>query len=748
MKYKPLERIFSIKNSDDKKHKIITALGLKLKIKKTKIKQDSKIKFSVIMPTFNRKFCISNAIDSLLENTYNDFELIIVDDASTDKTKEYIYEKYSKEIKNKKINYIISQNNGGPSNARNIALRNVKNDWIAYLDSDNTMHKDFLETFATYIKKYKNKKCFYAKLFRSDNVVVGNNFDYSKLQQGNFIDIGVFVHHKDLIKFLGCFDTNLKYCEDWDLILRYTEKYSPIFINKVLLNYSNSNDYTRITSTYENTEEGLKSLNSIQEKLIKKENPFYNNFLENIFSVKNNGIHKIWTLLGIRLKLKSKKLMKRQNISCNSFWENIFSVKNCNMHKIITLCGFKLRIRNNNSNLITYVNYILNQQYDKTHFINLCEDEHKFLEDDVKLVAMYLPQFHDFEENVKWFGRGFTEWSNTSKTVPQYIDHWQPHIPIDVGYYNLNDNFIMKRQIELAKKYGIYGFCFYYYWFSGDKLMEKPLQRFLDDKSLDMPFFLFWANEDWTRLWGDGRDGEVLHKQELLMDDAEKFMKDALPYMQDSRYIKINNCPLLILYDPQKYPYDIYIDFITNIRNIAKDNGFNDLHILTTTWRADGYESDLKSFTDKYYLDGLFEFYPQGLHKIVKHKKETIINPKFKGVTFDIENYIKQTNYVYPCNTNLYKGIFPNWDNTSRKAYSNFGCFVYQNTPNDYKTWLKDIIKWTKDNKPKEEQFIFINAWNEWAEGAHLEPDQKFGYAYLQATKEALEETHYEQIKS
>ena len=110
----------------------------------------------------------------------------------------------------------------------------------------------------------------------------------------------------------------------------------------------------------------------------------------------------------------------------------------------------------------------------------------------------------------------------------------------------------------------------------------------------------------------------------------------------------------------------------------------------------------MKSYTDKYKLDGLFEFFPQGLHKIVKHKKETIINPQFKGQIFDIENYIKQRKFLYPCNTKLYKGICPNWDNTSRKAYSDFGCFVYQNTPQLYKTWLKDVIKWTKENRLKE----------------------------------------------
>lgn len=413
--------------------------------------------------------------------------------------------------------------------------------------------------------------------------------------------------------------------------------------------------------------------------------------LKKIFSVENKDIHKVVTVAGVKLKFKSKKLIKK------------------NIRKTVESAR----------RMTDYINYVLNQQYDKTNFVEISEGDYNFSEDNVKLISMYLPQYHDFPENVKWFGRGFSEWSNTSKAVPQYVGHWQPHIPIDVGYYNLNDNTTLKRQIELAKKYGIYGFAFYYYWFSGEKLMEKPLQRFLDDKSLDMPFFLFWANENWTRLWGDGNEKEVLHVQRILADDAEKFMEDALPYMRDSRYIKINNCPLLILYRPDIYPFDVYLDFNIKIRDIAKKNGFDDLYILTPTWRAKDYVEDMKNYTDQYRLDGLFEFFPLGL-KYSKRKKETIINSLFKGKILDIGKYIEEKKFLYSSSATIFKGVFPNWDNTPRKAGRDFGCFIYQLSPQLYKMWLKEVIKWTKLNRSKEEQFVFINAWNEWAEGGSL----------------------------
>ena len=411
-----------------------------------------------------------------------------------------------------------------------------------------------------------------------------------------------------------------------------------------------------------------------------------------------------------------------------------------NKHSIIKILGLKLKIRRriHKKDRLAYINYVLNHQLDKSCFVPKCKEFHKFNDDDVKLIAFYLPQFHDFEENVKWFGPGFSEWSNTSKAVPQYDGHYQPHIPIDVGYYNLDNTDVLKKQIELAKQYGIYGFSIYYYWYSGQKVMEKPLEKFLADKSLDMPFFLFFANQDWTMQWDNGNEKEILHEQILNDGDAEKFMTDILPYMKDDRYIKIDNKPLMVLYDIQKYPFEKYIEFNNLIRQIAKQNGFDDLYIITTVRNYMSLDN-LKEITDKYQIDSLLEFFPQGVDdKIFQQKYPKIINPAFKGRCFDVAEAIKNKNYLYDANTKVFKGCFTNWDNTARKCYN--GANILENTPDGYKQWLKDIINWTIKNKSPKEQFIFINAWNEWAEGAHLEPDQKYGYAYLQATKDAIED--------
>src|SRR5581483_11107100 len=195
------------------------------------------ILFSVIMPTYNRKHCIKTAIDSLLNQTFQNFELIIIDDASTDGTEKYIKEIYSKEIGNKKIKYIKLSKNNGESFARNEGLKIAKGNWIAYLDTDNEMLPEFLETFVDHINKNPNAKVFYGKIKKSNSgQIVGEPFDFERLIKRNFIDVGIFSHSIEVYKDLGGFAAEIRRHGDWDLAVRYSEKYEPIFIDKVLLN--------------------------------------------------------------------------------------------------------------------------------------------------------------------------------------------------------------------------------------------------------------------------------------------------------------------------------------------------------------------------------------------------------------------------------------------------------------------------------------------------------------------------------
>lgn len=384
-----------------------------------------------------------------------------------------------------------------------------------------------------------------------------------------------------------------------------------------------------------------------------------------------------------------------------------------------------------------FLDWMYKQRDDKSHFVPEAEDSIKRTDQMPKVIVAYLPQFHDFPENVKWFGKGFSEWTNSSQTLPQFLGHRQPHTPIDVGFYNLNTSQIMHRQAELAKKYGITGFCVYYYWFSGKKLMDRPLKHILEDKSLDFPFFLFWANDDWTMAWGNGATREVLYRGNLVPKDAELFMEDVLPYMKDPRYIRIGNKPVLLIYKIALTPKGDYLEFVERIQKIAVNNGFDGLYLLSPIEDFMDHEN-LEGVQEEYKLDALMEFHPIAGRKGWNIKHEDFFDPAYRSTCYDVDDFVKNRRYLLDTRAKVFPGLFPDWDNSPRRY--NRGAWILQSSPENYKQWLSDLIQWTKEHNGPDEQFIFVNAWNEWAEGAHLEPDTYYGYAYLQQTRDALEE--------
>lgn len=371
---------------------------------------------------------------------------------------------------------------------------------------------------------------------------------------------------------------------------------------------------------------------------------------------------------------------------------------------------------------------------DKESFVEFDGQGYQRKENDTKVIAWYLPQFHQMEINNKFHGQGFTEWTNTSKAIPIFAGHYQPHIPYDVGYYDLLNIDTLKRQIYLAKYYGIYGFCIHYYWFSGKRIMEKPLELFLQHKELDMPFCLDWATENWTALW-DGGNKEIMLEQKLMEQDDQKFMEDILPYMSDSRYIKINGRPILVIYRINIFKKDRAKVLLRNFRRIAQENGFPDLYIMLTN--SFSFQDDVSEWG----ADALVEFPPHGILDLMeKYRPSGYQNPYFNGKILDAGQFIETRKYMLGHGEQMYfRAALSSWDNTARKAVSK-GVILQNLTPDTLKKWLLDIITESKKVHSKEEDIIFVNSWNEWAEGSHLEPDMKYGYAWLQVIKEALEE--------
>ncbi|MCQ2995862.1 glycoside hydrolase family 99-like domain-containing protein [Pseudomonas syringae] len=345
----------------------------------------------------------------------------------------------------------------------------------------------------------------------------------------------------------------------------------------------------------------------------------------------------------------------------------------------------------------------------------------------VRTIAFYLPQFHAIKENDEWWGSGFTEWTNVKPAASQFDGHYQPHMPGELGYYNLLDKNIQRRQIELAKLYGVGGFCFYYYWFDGHRLLEQPIENYLADSSLDHPFCLCWANENWSRRW-DGNDSQILIGQNHSEEDDLAFAADVARYMSDSRYIKIDGKPLLVIYRPSLLPSAKTSS--ERWRTWFRANGFGEIYLAYTQ----SFEAEDPR---KYGFDAAIEFPPNNSNPPNITSEVKNASPSFQGTVYDWNVFLERSrNYVKPAYT-LFRSVCPSWDNTARRK--NKGTIFANSTPAKYQQWLENAIGYTKSNfSNPEERFVFINAWNEWAEGAHLEPDDRYGYAWLQATRCAL----------
>jgi lipopolysaccharide biosynthesis protein len=345
----------------------------------------------------------------------------------------------------------------------------------------------------------------------------------------------------------------------------------------------------------------------------------------------------------------------------------------------------------------------------------------------VRLICFYLPQFHSIPENDAWWGKGFTEWSNVKPAKPQFVGHYQPHVPAELGYYDLLDPTLQRRQIELAKLYGIEGFCFYFYWFGGKRLLEAPVENYLDDGSLDLPFCLCWANENWSRRW-DGLDSEILIAQQHSAEDDLAFIAHVSKYMRDPRYIRISDKPLLLVYRPSLLPSAK--STAKRWRDWCRNNGLGEIYLAYT-------QSFEAQDPEDYGFDAAIEFPPNNSAPPNITQSVTKCNDEFEGTVYDWDVFVDRSRDYKTPKYRLFRGVCPSWDNTARRK--NKGTIFLNSTPSGYQEWLLNAIRETcRSFENPEERLIFVNAWNEWAEGAHLEPDKRYGYAYLEATRLAI----------
>lgn len=355
--------------------------------------------------------------------------------------------------------------------------------------------------------------------------------------------------------------------------------------------------------------------------------------------------------------------------------------------------------------------------------------ENKELVSKVKTIAFYLPQFHPFPENDTWWGKGFTEWTNVTKAQTNYLGHYQPHLPIHSGFYDLRVPEVMIEQAELARNYGIYGFNFYYYWFDGKILMHKPYEILLENKEIDINFCITWANENWTRRW-DGAEHDILMAQNHCDEDSIRFIESLYKFFEDERYIRINNKPVLIIYRADIIPK--MKETINLWRKKVVEAGFDGIYLICS--QTFGVKSP-----EPYGFDAAMEFPPHTAESSEVTKSIDFTNPLFEGKVYDynqvVNNAVKKEEPDYK----LYRTAMLSWDNTARKQNASH---IFEGfTLLRYKQWISNLASRVYNNEKygDEEKLIFVNAWNEWAEGTHLEPDRKFGYGYLDSTYKALE---------
>jgi lipopolysaccharide biosynthesis protein len=347
----------------------------------------------------------------------------------------------------------------------------------------------------------------------------------------------------------------------------------------------------------------------------------------------------------------------------------------------------------------------------------------------VKPIAFYLPQFHPFPENDRFWGRGFTEWTNTSKAPQLFAGHYQPRLPGELGFYDTRLKEVVARQMELARQYGVYGFCLHHYFFDGKPVMRAPYNHILENPDLDLPFCIHWANEPWTATW-DGlatRGGTLLPQTHSPKDDLA-FFEDIAPAIGDPRYITVDGRPLLVIYRPRLFP-----DMAATIerwRECCHKAGLPDLYL---TVMQTGFEGRVDP--RKFGFDAAIEYPPHNFPMQEISDQIDLYDPFFTGRIHDYREAKAAALARKKEKYKLFRGIITDWDCTARRGNPDI---LINSTPEDYGDWMRQLCEQTARNLPESEQFIFINAWNEWAEGAYLEPDRKFGYAYLEANARAI----------
>lgn len=353
-----------------------------------------------------------------------------------------------------------------------------------------------------------------------------------------------------------------------------------------------------------------------------------------------------------------------------------------------------------------------------------------------RIIAFYLPQFYPTEENDKWWGKGFTEWTNVGRAKPLFKGHYQPRVPADLGYYDLRIPEVREQQAELAREAGIEGFCYWHYWFNGRRLLDRIFKEMVENGKPDFPFCLCWANHSWyQKTWDPNKPNKLLIEQTYPgINDYIAHFNALLPAFKDPRYMKVNGKLIFCLYAPLDIPNVNF--FIKTWNQLAIEHGLNGFHFIGFNFGIQKVNTILELGFNSVTIDCIFDAYKfktsSTSHFIKKIKRKILNTPRL----LEYNQYIDCMLNEYQVKNNIHPCILPNFDHSPRSAHR--GCIIVGNTPDKWKGLCTNIIKKIQI-RPQEENLLFIKAWNEWGEGNYLEPDIKYGKKYLVALKQAVD---------
>lgn len=366
----------------------------------------------------------------------------------------------------------------------------------------------------------------------------------------------------------------------------------------------------------------------------------------------------------------------------------------------------------------------------------------------IKTIAFYLPQFHEIPENNKFWGKGFTEWNNVRSAKPLFDGHDQPRVPENENYYNLEDVSVMKRQVSLAKDAGLYGFCFYHYWFKSKPVMSKPLDNYLKAMDINFPYCLCWANESWNNGWAKSDQKVILEQEYGDEEEWEKHFQFYLKFFKDERYIKENNKPFLVIYRP--YSCEYMLDVLKYWNKRAVEEGFNGITYLSQRFEITNDKAlyDYMNYHIEYEPGFVWSKaeYPENrislksrLHDAILRRTNVDISFLASGLKYrDYDLVWKRILELKPENEKSVAGAFVDWDNSPR--HKERGVVCVGTTPEKFKRYISLQLEHIK--REYTPQYMFIFAWNEWGEGGYLEPDVSHGHKYLDALHEAMYGEH------